>query len=144
MQKIKKTIIGVTMCVCGLGAFALSHTTAEECVYVEQTERVDKFQVCENLLNLCVEDSFLRGRGVERYKELQRSPTIPEYMELIAECCQEDGFYDVIASTDEWDAFMEQVYDPSMDDDHAPCGVTESGNYGVWENAEGVKVVYEK
>lgn len=144
MKRITKIniILGVAILTVGLSASALSNLPLEDECVEQSAEQVDKFQICEDLLNVCMEDSFLRGAGVERYKELQRSPTIPEYMELISECCEEDGFYDVIASTDEWDRFVEYVYDPSMDDDHAPCGVTESGNYKTWENAEGVKVTY--
>ena len=68
--------------------------------------------ICEQVLNECVECGLLDTNGVKAYNRLKAQKSVAAYIELIAECEQEENLYDTIGSGDTWCNYVWHVLEP--------------------------------
>ena len=68
--------------------------------------------ICEQVLNECAECGLLDAKGVQAYNRLKAQKSVAAYIELIAECEQEENFYDTIVSGDTWCNYVWHVLEP--------------------------------
>ena len=78
---------------------------------VSDTNKV-QLNICERLLDECVNAGILDYNGVRAYREITHNPSVSRYMELIDECEREENFYDTIGSGDTWCQYVQYVLDP--------------------------------
>lgn len=91
---------------------AVDTTTYEQAHdIVSDTDKV-QLNICERLLDECVEAGILDYKGVCAYRKISHNPSVSRYMELIDECESKENFYDTIGSGDTWCLYVHYVLDP--------------------------------
>lgn len=66
--------------------------------------------MCEKVLGECAYCGLLDSAGIARYDQINKTPTVAEYAELIEECRREAIFDDTVGSTYLWDDYV-ALYD---------------------------------
>lgn len=91
---------------------ATSVDSVEVChTVVNDTDRM-QLNICERVLDECVNAEVLDYRGVKRYHEIMSNPSVMQYIELIAECECEDKFHDTVGEGDAWCIYIHYVLEP--------------------------------
>lgn len=76
----------------------------------EQAQVRNKIQYAQAVLIQAHKDGFLDAAGYKRFCALRASNApLKCYIALIEECEREESFYDVVGSTDVWDAYASNV-----------------------------------
>lgn len=87
-----------------LGVIMFSSCVAERAVSCQT-------QSAKAVLELCAQDGILDANGQRVMAQLDSiNAPAARYMELVSECEEEDGFYDVIGGTDAYEKYCEVCY----------------------------------
>lgn len=109
-----KKIIIISAMLAALTSCCSGNNYAED--YHEMITRAERAQVSNKIqyalavLIQAHKDGFLDAAGYKRFCSLRASnATLAYYVALIEECEREESFYDVVGSTDVWDAYATNV-----------------------------------
>lgn len=87
-------------------------TTSKTLSDVVNDTAAAQLAICEQVLNECVKCGVLDAKGVQAYNRLKTQKSVAAYIELIAECEQEENFYDTIGNGDAWCNYVWHVLEP--------------------------------
>lgn len=110
---MKKIIIAATM-LAALTSCCNGSNYAEDyhemITRAEQAQVSNKIQYAQAVLMQAHKDGFLDDAGYKRFCSLRaNNAALAYYVELIEECEREESFYDVVGSTDVWEAYATNV-----------------------------------
>lgn len=68
--------------------------------------------ICESVLDECAKTGILDAKGVKAYKGLKKRGSVYAYIELIAECENEENFFDTVGEMDLYENYVLGVLAP--------------------------------